>query len=116
MALNESCPMPAAAAIAGVLVGLVCIIVGALTFSTCNGGYSLLFFGVGMLAMAAAAFFVGGVPVTGGASLFGAILVIGGIVILEGVAVGCPFILSVGSWGRGLGPRPLRKKRSERST
>ena len=85
--------MPSLPAIAGIAVGLVAILLGVVNLPTCNGGLSLILFGVGMLAMALGSFFVGGLPVAAGAGIFGTVLVGIGYVVQSGAATACSFRL-----------------------
>lgn len=85
--------MPSAPAVAGIVVGLVFILLGVINLPTCNGGLSLILFGAGMLAIAAGSIFVGGVPVAVGAGIFGVALIVAGVIVQGGASAGCTFML-----------------------
>jgi hypothetical protein len=86
MPLGESPFMPSAPVLAGVLavIGIVFLVIGALTTSACGGGFSLVYFGFGIILLGSSAATVGAAPALLAGGIVGAILVAIGLVIQNG--------------------------------
>lgn len=87
MTEGESPFMPSAPVLASILavIGLVLIVLGALTTSVCGGGDSLVYFGFGVILLGASAATVGAAPAIAVGGTVGTVLIVVGLIIQNGV-------------------------------